>query len=91
VNVNARIHVDGLVQGVNYRSFTFSNARELGIVGSVENLPDGTVGIECEGEKKLIEQFVALCKRGPSGALIRKVDVAYGKPRGKFKNFSVKF
>ena len=37
--------VGGLVQGVFFRAFVARRARELGLVGYVRNLPDGTVEV----------------------------------------------
>lgn len=41
----AVIRVDGYVQGVGFRWWTMDLARELGLVGRAENLPDGRVEV----------------------------------------------
>lgn len=49
--------VSGRVQGVGYRSFVISNARNLGIRGTVRNNKDGTVTIICQGNENAIAEF----------------------------------
>lgn len=46
----AIISVDGRVQGVGFRWWASSQARELGLVGRAENLADGTVEVDVQGE-----------------------------------------
>jgi acylphosphatase len=54
------------VQGVNYRTRVAESARRRGIVGTVENRPDGTVLIDAQGPAATIEEF--LCDiRGARG------------------------
>ena len=57
----ARILVDGYVQGVGFRWWVQSEARELGVVGSARNLPDGRVEIDAQGSTEAL------------GTLIRRV------------------
>ena len=45
----ALIRLDGYVQGVGFRGWTQSVARELGVVGSARNLSDGRVEIDAQG------------------------------------------
>lgn len=49
--------VSGRVQMVRFRVFTVKIAKEIEIIGNVENLPDGTVKIEAWGNKKKLESF----------------------------------
>jgi acylphosphatase len=46
------LRVSGLVQGVNFRSYTRSKAQELGVNGWVRNLPGGGVEAVLEGDRK---------------------------------------
>ena len=61
----ARIVVTGIVQGVFYRYSTKRKADELGLAGTVRNLPDGSVEIVCEGDEKEIERLIEWCRQGP--------------------------
>lgn len=78
------IHVSGKVQGVFYRASAKTKADELGINGFVQNLGDGRVYVEAEGEADILEQFTAWCADGPPGARVDGVEVQ----EGALKNFS---
>ena len=49
----ASIRVTGLVQGVYYRYSTKRKGDELGLVGTVRNMPDGSVHISVRERKRL--------------------------------------
>ena len=70
-----RAIVSGRVQGVSYRASTAAKARQLGLVGWVKNLPDGTVALEAEGPPDQVAALVAWCHHGPSGARVDRVAV----------------
>lgn len=48
----------GRVQGVGFRYYAVNKAHQLGLTGWVKNLPDGTVEMEVQGEKPLIDQLI---------------------------------
>ena len=48
----------GRVQGVGFRYYAVNKANQLGLTGWVRNLPDGTVEMEVQGEKPLIDQLI---------------------------------
>lgn len=80
-----------MVQGVGFRYSTQGLARRLGIKGYVRNMSDGCVEVYAEGDQESIENFSAWLKKGPPGALVRKVDfhpVAY---RGLYNRFTIEF
>lgn len=68
--------VKGRVQGVGFRQFTALRARELGLVGWVRNLPDGSVEAEAQGEEKALADFEKLLRRGPQLARVDLLEVA---------------
>jgi acylphosphatase len=49
--------VSGRVQMVRFRVFVVKLANEFGIIGTVANLPDGTVRVEAWGEKEELQVF----------------------------------
>lgn len=67
------LHVRGRVQGVFYRKSTKEKATELGIVGFVQNEPDGSVVCEAEGDEHILEAFVDWMKTGPPMAEVREL------------------
>jgi len=80
--VRARVLVSGRVQGVFFREETRRRARSLGIAGWVANRPEGTVEAVFEGPREQVESMVGWCSRGPSGARVDDVQLAWEDPRG---------
>lgn len=66
----------GQVHGVGFRKFVRHNAQQLGLVGWVRNLPEGTVEAEVAGSDEAIKKLIALCHKGPFLAEVSSVDVA---------------
>ncbi len=60
-----RVIVGGRVQGVGFRYFVAKGARAYCISGYVQNLSDGRVEIDAEGESENIHHFLNTCKKGP--------------------------
>ncbi len=79
----ARVGVGGRVRGVFFRAETRDRARSLGIGGWVRNASDGSVEAVFEGRAEAVELLVSWCHRGPAGARVDDVDVAWEEPRGE--------
>ncbi|MGI8678693.1 MAG: carbamoyltransferase HypF [Jatrophihabitans sp.] len=78
----ARIEVTGVVQGVGFRPFVYSLARELGLAGSVGNTAAGVV-VEAEGPPQRVAEFaVRLRTDAPPLAQVDAVDVHPAAARG---------
>jgi acylphosphatase len=45
-------------------------AERLGLSGWVKNLEDGSVELEAEGPRAVLEKLVSWCHRGPSAARV---------------------
>jgi acylphosphatase len=73
------IHVTGKVQGVGYRYFVEQTAQELGLKGFVRNEPDGSVYIEVEGKKLILEELVERCFEGTTASAVTAVDTTLGE------------
>ena len=81
----------GRVQRVGYRDLVADWAMDLGVVGSVENQPDGTVKIIVEGEAEILEEFVRKAQPEDDPLIrIMQVDVEYEKATGEFEHFKIK-
>ena len=48
----------GRVQGVGFRYYSVYKSRQLGLTGWVRNLYDGSVEMEVQGEKQVIDQLI---------------------------------
>ena len=81
--------VYGRVQGVFFRDFVARRADELGVTGYVHNLPQGTVKVTAEGERKQLERLLGYLKEGPPAAKVEKVVVEWGKYTGNYPNFKI--
>jgi acylphosphatase len=74
--------VHGFVQGVGFR-FAVERAAELrGVAGWARNRGDGTVEAVFEGERDDVEALVELCRRGPRGARVERVEVVAESAEG---------
>lgn len=82
------IKVYGKVQGVFYRANTVRCANELGILGWVKNVDDGSVHICAEGTKQQLEKMIKWCKEGPAYARVEQVSYSEG-PVQEFKGFRI--
>jgi len=62
--------VTGTVQEVGFRYFTQRKASRLGLVGYVRNMPNGSVELEVEGERDVVDAFLDSVRAGPPGSRI---------------------
>ena len=85
----AKVVVHGSVQGVFFRAETRDRARSLRLAGWVRNAPDGTVEAVLEGDDEQVESMVEWCRRGPGGARVEEVEVAWSEPEGE-EGFSIR-
>jgi acylphosphatase len=85
----ALVVIRGHVQGVFFRDETRRRARSLGVAGWVANRPDGAVEAVFEGRREAVESMVDWCRRGPSGARVDDVQMAWEDPRGE-EGFAVR-
>jgi acylphosphatase len=69
-----RFIVKGRVQGVGFRYFTIHAARACRVVGTVRNLPDGTVEAIAEGSSDSIDEFRKRLWEGPSFSNVTMVE-----------------
>lgn len=70
------IRVSGRVQGVGFRWWTQRTADRLGLVGTVENLPDGRVEVHAQGDEASVDALVAALQPGASSDRPGRVDDA---------------
>ncbi len=83
--------VHGRVQGVFYRDSTRRKAQDLGLTGTVRNLPEGTVGIVAEGPPGGLEELIQWAWQGPPASRVSRVDVAWEAWTGEFQGFTIRY
>ncbi len=84
-----RAVVSGRVQGVGFRFFAERAARELGVLGWVRNLPDGSVETVAEGEEHAVSRYLTRLSAGPRASRVDAVAVDDLSPQG-FSAFEIK-
>ncbi len=70
-----RYVLSGRVQGVGFRWFVLRRAQNLRIVGSVRNLPNGSVEVVASGATDAIARLERDLREGPSLARVTGFDV----------------
>ena len=70
-----QITITGRVQGVGFRFMACQALAELKLIGSAQNLPDGSVRVYAEGPEADLERLAQWCHKGPSMAKVEKVEV----------------
>lgn len=80
--VRVRVVIYGWVQGVFFRDTTRRRAEQRGVNGWVRNRADGSVEAVFEGATNGVERLVGWAHRGPSRALVDKVEVYDEAPEG---------
>ena len=80
-------YVSGRVQRVGYRAKVVSLAGNRGLVGIVQNYPDGRVLVIAEGDKGAVEEFASAIKIENSLINVEKVDASYSNASGEFSIF----
>ena len=65
--------VSGRVQGVGFRWSARQAATEIGLEGTVRNLPSGQVEVVARGPEQDVDRLEAWLHRGPPGAAVTGV------------------
>jgi acylphosphatase len=83
--------IHGRVQGVSFRYYTQKRAGELGLVGYVRNLGDGTVEVVAEGPRAGLEELLSFLHTGPRAAFVTRVNTEWSVPTHRFERFGVRY
>lgn len=82
-----RFFVSGHVQGVFFREWTVSKAREIGLSGWVRNLSDGRVEVYAIGEDEPIDRLARQLRKGAPASQVTGVE-AESAEVGQVNGFS---
>jgi acylphosphatase len=69
------VRIEGRVQGVYYRAWTYETATSLGLDGWVMNREDGSVEAVFSGPPDVVAEMLERCKDGPPDARVTAVTV----------------
>lgn len=72
------VRVRGIVQGVGFRYVTRDQLARLGLSGSAENLPDGSVRVTAQGSAEDLERLLAWLNGPGTPGLVHEVVVEEG-------------
>ena len=72
--IAVRLRINGHVQGVGYRMWACAQARSQGLDGWVRNRADGSVELFAAGAPNAVDELVAACRQGPSGARVTDIE-----------------
>jgi acylphosphatase len=79
----------GRVQGVGFRYTALQIAREFEVAGYVENLFDGRVCLEVEGDEREVSGFIAAIEERMHG-YVRKVERVSRCRAPQFRGFTIR-
>ena len=83
--------VSGKVQGVWFRKYTLDSARDIGVVGMVKNLVDGTVLVNASGKKKNLREFKELLENGSPNSRVDKIDYSWENLSIEYSTFEIEY
>jgi acylphosphatase len=82
-------NITGRVQMVMYRDFAQRKARKLGLVGTVQNLDDGSVVVVAEGDETVLSEYVECLNKGSILSKVKNVRIEWLEADGKFSDFII--
>jgi hydrogenase maturation protein HypF len=83
------LEIEGVVQGVGFRPFTYQLATTLGLTGWVNNSSQGVL-IGVEGDRSVLDSFLSrLLQEKPALAQIHRIELSWGDSIG-FGKFQIK-
>jgi acylphosphatase len=81
-------YISGRVQRVGYRARVVSLANEMGLVGIIQNRPDGRVLVIAEGEKKDdLERFASAIRIENAFIHVDDLSAEYTQGTGQYSTF----
>ena len=87
-----RAIVSGKVQGVSYRMYTRTQARQLGVNGYVRNLRNGDVEIvAAAGEAAKVDALIKWASSGSPSAVVNNLEIEVLTDVEEFKGFEIRY
>lgn len=89
MEIRIKAIVKGFVQGVGYRYYCYRKAEQYNLRGYVKNLSDGSVEVEAEGDKNLMNDFIKDLRTGPVNASVKSVTFEELPFENKYSEFRI--
>ena len=83
--------VSGKVQGVWFRKYTLDSARDIGVVGMVKNLVDGTVLVNASGKDENLRKFKELLENGSPNSRVDKINYSWEDSSIEYSTFEIEY
>ena len=83
--------VSGKVQGVWFRKYALDSARDIGVVGMVKNLVDGTVLVNVSGDDENLRKFKELLENGSHNSRVDKIDYSWEDSSVEYSTFEIEY
>ena len=80
-------YISGRVQRVGFRAKAVALATKMGLVGMVQNRPDGRVLVIAEGEKAELERFAEALRIENTYIQVQDISIEFFPGLGEFSNF----
>jgi acylphosphatase len=80
-----------MVQGVSFRAYTRTAARQFGVTGWVRNLRDGKVEALVEGDPENVNSMLVWFHKGSPFSRVDRVATYEEIPTGEFQDFDINF
>jgi acylphosphatase len=86
----ARILIEGRLQGMNFRLNTQQQANQLGLNGFVRTLSDGRIEIEVQGDESQVEELLNWCLERPHSNYIKNIFYRFDDVEKTYTDFTVR-
>lgn len=83
--------IEGRVQGVFFRDYTRTQAKQLALTGWVRNRPEGSVEAVVEGDASEVDRMINWFHQGSPMSNVTAVKVAEEEPVGENDCFEVHY
>lgn len=81
--------VTGRVQMVMFRDFTQRKARKLGLVGTVQNMKDGSVKIVAQGTEDQLKKLIEYLNKGSISSKVKNIEEKWKDVSENFNDFEI--
>lgn len=81
--------IKGRVQGVGFRYTVQRYAEQMGLMGTVRNLHDGSVELYAQGSREHLEDFLLKLKEQPGMGRIDTIQTTYSNSEKEYDSFRI--